>query len=129
MEDILSKILAHKGKPLDEVAQLFEMTPRDILELLIERERVFKVAAVPLSTEVEPPQVSELVDERTDDQLAGYFLNRLEKESLSITALNNKYKVYDEDRVERILENLVREGKLAKRESRNKRGRFVYEAS
>ena len=130
MEDILSKILAHKEKSLDEVAGLFEMTPRDILELLTKRERVSKVtAALPLE-EIGPVQVSEaLVDERTDDQLADYFLNRLQKESLSITALNNKYKVHDEERVERILENLVREGKLTKRESRNKRGRFVYEAS
>ncbi|KYK33864.1 MAG: hypothetical protein HXS48_24025 [Theionarchaea archaeon] len=125
----VSEILALKEKTLDEVAELVKMTPRDVLGLLIEKERASTEVITP-AADVESAQVSKApTDERTDDQLANYFLNRLEKESLSITALNNKYKVHDEERVERILENMLREGKLTKRESRNKKGRFVYEAA
>lgn len=125
----VSEILALKEKTLDEVAELVKMTPRDVLGILIEKERASTVVVTP-AADVESVQVSKApTDERTDDQLANYFLNRLEKESLSITALNNKYKVHDEERVERILENLLRGGKLTKRESRNKKGRFVYEAA
>ena len=125
----VSEILALKEKTLDEVAELVEMNPKDVLRLLIEKERAPTVVVTPPAADVESAPVSKApTDERTDDQLANYFLNRLEKESLSITALNNKYKVHDEERVERILENLLRGGKLTKRESRNKKGRFVYEA-
>ncbi len=127
MSEVLDKILSHKEKTLDEVAKSLKMDPRDILEVIAGRERVL-AEPVPSPLAAGPKRaVKAPTDERTDDQLASYFLNRLQKESLSITALNNKYKVNDEERVERILENLVREGKLTKRESRNKRGRFVYE--
>jgi hypothetical protein len=128
MKPTIRDILTHEEKTLDEVAELFETTPQNILEIIIKRERAApepKPSAVPAA---EPKPVAP-ADERTDDQLASYFLNRLQKESLSITALNNKYKVHDEERVERILENMVREGRLTKRESRNKKGRFVYEAA
>ncbi|KYK33928.1 MAG: hypothetical protein HXS46_19240 [Theionarchaea archaeon] len=127
MSKILNEILSHKDKPLDEVAKLVKMEPRDILDIVVGRERALPT---PTPAKVEPEKVKKATapeDDRSDDQLAGYFLNRLQKESLSITALNNKYKVKDKERVERILENLFREGKLTKRESRNKRGRFVYE--
>lgn len=128
MKKTIKEILVHGEKTLDEVAELFETTPQDILETIIKRERASPKPAPP------PAAVTELEkkapkDERTDDQLASYFLNRLQKESLSVAALNNKYKVHDKERVERVLENLVREGKLTKRESRNKKGRFVYEAA
>ncbi len=43
-------------------------------------------------------------------------------------ALNNKYNINNEERVEQILEELVDQGKLTKRESKNKKGRYVYEA-
>ncbi len=127
MKDILNEIMSHKEKTLNEVAEMLEVSQWDVLEAIIERERA-PVEYVPSAVE-EPQQIEAALseDERTDEQLAIYFLNRLQKESLSIAALNNKYKINDEERVERILENLAREGKLAKRESRNKRGRFVYE--
>lgn len=126
----VSDILALKEKTLDEVAELFEMTPQEILGLLIEKDRASTVVAPLPAAKAESVQEKKApTDERTDDQLAGYFLNRLKKESLSVAALDNKYKVHDKERVERILENLVRERKLTKRESRNKKGRFVYEAS
>jgi hypothetical protein len=129
MTDELNEILTHKEKTLDEVAELLQITPQDVLSILIRRERAPTALVLSPRIEVELEKASTAPgDERTDDQLALYFLNRLLKESLSIAALNNKYKVDDEERVERILENLVREGKLTKRESRNKKGRFVYEA-
>lgn len=120
-------ILKHGEKSLDEVAQLFEVTPRDIIDVIIKKERAPVepapvVQAEPESVKKSPP------DSRPDEVLIHYFFNRLKKESLSVAALNNKYKVRDPERVERILENLVREGKLTKRESRNKKGRYVYEA-
>jgi hypothetical protein len=125
MKKTIEEILKHGEKPLDEVAELFETTPKDILESIIKKERA-TVEPVPAAA---PGKVKKAPkDDRTDDQLVAYFLNRLEKESLSITALNNKYKINDEERVERILENMLREGKLTKRESRNKKGRFVYDA-
>ncbi len=122
-------ILKHGEKPLNEVAELFEVTPQDILEVIIERERTPTVTASAPAAQAEPEKVTKAPqDSRSDEQLIGYFLNRLSKESLSIAALNNKYKVGDKERVEIILENLLREGKLTKRESRNKKGRYVYEA-
>lgn len=127
MESLSTEILNQKEKTLNEVAELLQMSPRDVLSILIGRERATTAPAPPPVVEVPLEKTATLEDERTDDQLASYFLNRLEKESLSITALNNKYKVNDEERVERILENLIREGKLTKRESRNKKGRYVYE--
>ena len=130
MTDVLNEILTHKEKSLDEVAELLQITPQDVLSILVRREREPTAPVLPPKVEVELEKARTApVDERTDDQLALYFLNRLLKESLSVAALNNKYKVDDEERVERILENLVREGKLTKRESRNKKGRFVYEAA
>ncbi|MBU7019000.1 MAG: hypothetical protein HXS44_15935 [Theionarchaea archaeon] len=129
MESLSTEIMNQKEKKLNEVAELLQMSPRDVLSILIGRERATTAPAPPPVVEVAPEKAAALEDERTDDQLASYFLNRLEKESLSITALNNKYKVNDEEKVERILENLIREGKLTKRESRNKKGRFVYEVS
>ena len=127
MKNELEKIMSNAEKTLDEAAESLGMTPADILKTIIERDRV-SFEPQP-STSSHPPVESTVSseDERTDDQLAEYFLNRLEKESLSVTALNNKYKVHDKERVERILEKLVREGKLGKRESRNKKGRYVYE--
>jgi hypothetical protein len=124
MSDI-KDILSHGDKTLDEVSELLEMTPRDVISSIIERERTIKPPPPGPGPE-KPPKVPE--DERDDEQLADYFLNRLMKESLSIAALNNKYKVKDKERVERILENLVKKGKLTKRESRNKKGRYVYES-
>jgi hypothetical protein len=129
MESLSTEILNQKEKTLNEVAELLQMSPRDVLSILIGRERATTAPAPPPVAEVQLEKAAALEDERTDDQLASYFLNRLEKESLSITALNNKYKVNDEERVERVLENLIREGKLTKRESRNKKGRFVYEVA
>ncbi len=129
MDELLKKILDYKEKTLDEVAESMKMDPREILEILVGRERI-PAKPVPSPAEAASEKAQEIPkDERTDDQLASYFLNRLKKESLSITALNNKYKVNDEERVERILENMVRGGQLTKRESRNKKGRFVYEAA
>ena len=127
MESLSNEILNQKEKTLNEVAELLQMSTRDVLSILIGRERATTAPPPPPVVEAGPEKAATAEDERTDDQLAGYFLNRLKKESLSITALNNKYKVNDEERVERILENLIREGKLTKRESRNKKGRFVYE--
>ena len=123
--EIVEKILKNPEKPLDEVAELLGMTPSDIVKILIQRDRAPLVSDVPVA-EAAPEKPKKPKDSRTDKQLAEYFLNRLEKESLSVSALNNKYKVKDKERVERILEKLLKEGKLAKRESRNKKGRFVY---
>jgi hypothetical protein len=125
MSDI-KDILSHGDKTLDEVSELLEMTPRDVIFSIIERERKITEAPPPGPEPGKPEKVTE--DERDDEQLASYFLNRLMKESLSVAALNNKYKVKDKERVERILENLVKKGKLTKRESRNKKGRYVYES-
>ncbi|MBU6996994.1 MAG: hypothetical protein HXS41_09275 [Theionarchaea archaeon] len=127
MSDI-KDILSHGNKTLNDVSELLEMTPRDVIFSMIERERTISEPR-PSKVAAEPDKVvSVLPDERDDEQLASYFLNRLQKESLSIAALNNKYKVNDKERVERILEDLVRKGKLGKRESRNKKGRYVYES-
>ncbi|MBU7014398.1 MAG: hypothetical protein HXS52_12605 [Theionarchaea archaeon] len=121
-------ILNHGNKTLDEVSELLEMTPRDVIFSIIERERTISEPQPPKpgSEPEKAPKAEE--DERDDEQLASYFLSRLKKESLSIAALNNKYKVNDKERVERILEGLIRKGKLTKRESRNKKGRYVYES-
>lgn len=123
----VKEILKHGEKSLNEVAELFEVTPRDVLETIIKRDRT-PTELAPAPQQVEPEKVTKAPqDLRPDEQLEGYFLNRLQKESLSVAALNNKYKVKDKERVERILEKLIREGKLTKRESRNKKGRYVYE--
>ncbi|MGC1119461.1 MAG: hypothetical protein WBA22_00075 [Candidatus Methanofastidiosia archaeon] len=121
-------ILSHGEKTLDEVSELLEMTPRDVISSIIERERTISEPQPPESGPGPEKVLKAAEDERDDEQLASYFLNRLKKESLSITALNNKYKVKDKERVERILENLVRKGKVTKRESKNKKGRCVYES-
>jgi hypothetical protein len=128
MEDVLEKIMSNGEKTLDEVSKKFKMDPRDVLELILKRERVL-AEPVPSPAPELKRQKKAPADERTDDQLAAYFLNRLKKESLSAGALDNKYKVKDVERVERILEKLIKEGKLTRRESRNKKGRFVYEAA
>lgn len=127
MKNELEKILSKTEKTLDDVSESLGMTPTDILETIIKRER-YTSQPHPV-TKPEPSTESPAAPKngRTDEQLAKYFLNRLEKESLSVTALNNKYKVRNKERVERILENLVREGKITKRESKNKKGRYVYE--
>jgi hypothetical protein len=127
MKNELEKILSNAEKTLTDVAESLGMAPTDILGAIIEKERSSSEPQPTTSSDQlsEPSKFPE--DERTDDQLADYFLNRLEKESLSVTALNNKYKVDDKERVERILEKLVNEGKLGRRESRNKKGRYVYE--
>jgi hypothetical protein len=127
MEDVLEKIMSDEEKTLDEVSKKFKMNPRDVLELIMKRERTLTKPVPSPAHELEK-QKKASIDERKDEQLAAYFLNRLKKESLSADALNNKYKVKDLERVERILENLIREEKLTRRESRNKKGRFVYEA-
>lgn len=122
------EILSHREKTLDEAAELVGMTPREILEVIVNRDRTALEPAPSAGVGAElAGGITE--DQRSDDQLAEYFLNRLKKESLSVSALNNKYKVNDEEKVEGILEKLVREGKLVKRESKNKKGRFVYEAA
>lgn len=120
-----------KDKTLDEVAELLGMTPQEVLNIIVQRDRATEehIPAAVTGEGVEEGEAALAEDVRSDEQLATYFLNRLQKESLSISALNNKYKVGDEERAERILENLVREGKLVKRESRNKKGRYVYEAA
>lgn len=139
-------ILNYKDKTLKEASDILEVEPREILETLIQRERtpskVSSPAPAPKKQVKEKEEIKkkekekekkkkkkkEVKHKRSDEKLAEYFLNRLQKESLSVLALNNKYKVNDKDRVERILEELVDQGKLTKRESKNKKGRFVYES-
>jgi hypothetical protein len=127
MKNKLEKILSNADKTLDDVSESLKMDPNDILEAIIQKQR-FSSEPLPVTPTKKPSKSSaSSEDGRTDDQLSEYFLNRLKKESLSVTALNNKYKVRNKERVERILEKLVDEEKITKRESRNKKGRYVYE--
>jgi hypothetical protein len=129
MKNKLEKILSHGDESLDDASESLGMNPIEILDVIIQRER-FSPEPQPAAPAEKPPESSvSSKDGRTDDQLAEYFQNRLKKESLSVTALNNKYKVRNKERVERILEKLVDEGKITKRESRNKKGRYVYEGA
>ncbi|MGD2250569.1 MAG: hypothetical protein PVF58_19400 [Candidatus Methanofastidiosia archaeon] len=128
----VNKILEYKKKTLNEVSDILGVESREILETLIQRERTPAMApspkTAPQKEKKEKKKKKEVQQTRSDEQLAEYFLNRLQKESLSVLALNNKYKVNDKERVEQILEELVDQGKLTKRESKNKKGRYVYEA-
>jgi hypothetical protein len=132
----INKILKYKDKTLNEVSDMLGVESREILETLIQRKRTPTAVPSPKAApkrekeeKKKKKKKTEVQQTRTDEQLAEYFLNRLQKESLSILALNNKYKVNDKERVEQILEELVDQGKLTKRESKNKKGRYVYEAS
>ncbi|HOP08737.1 MAG TPA: hypothetical protein PLC12_00790 [Candidatus Methanofastidiosa archaeon] len=65
----------------------------------------------------------------TGDDIKTNFLNYIERSgatSLATLAKKYKNKVNEEESME-ALEELVKEGKLAKRESKNKKGKYVYE--
>jgi len=74
-------------------------------------------------------EMKKSAEKYTGDDIKVNFLNYIERSgATSLTTLAKKYKnkVTEEQALE-ALEGLVEEGKLIKRESKNKKGKYVYE--
>ncbi|MFQ5891763.1 MAG: hypothetical protein ACE5HW_03095 [Candidatus Methanofastidiosia archaeon] len=130
LEDVYKKLLKSKNKTLDDMSAALNLDPEIIIRIMIKKEVGEDLSGIVLEEKVDEKRKEELEVPKVkmERDLEALFFGRLKKRAYSASSLNNRYKVGSLEEVENILEKLVLEKKVRKRESKNKKGAHVYEA-
>ncbi|MFQ6089655.1 MAG: hypothetical protein ACE5K0_12255 [Candidatus Methanofastidiosia archaeon] len=130
LEDVYKKLLKSKNKTLDDMSAALNLDPEIIIRIIIKKEVGEDLSGIVLEEKVDEKRKEELEVPKVkmERDLEALFLGRLKKRAYSASSLNKRYKADSLKEVENILEKLAKEGKVRKRESKNKKGAYVYEA-